>query len=1216
MTTRTVSVALELQLQDYLQGMQSAATATTELATTARTASTATTQLAQSARAAGTAGAQLAQSTSTATTATAALAQSAEVAAAATTELAAAESTATTAATELAATETTASGAAAELAATEATAATATADLAAAEAAAAAATAELAAAEAAAATGAAELAATGSAASTASADLAAAQATAAAASTELAAAQAIAATASADLAAAQAAAAAGTTELSAAAIAAAATADLAAAETAATAAATALTTATSAAATAATSLAAAETVAAAAAAELAALEATAAVGSAELAAAEAAAATATADLAAAEAAAVVTSADLTVAAAAAATASTDLAAAQAAAATATARAASASRSAMADVAAGAAASGVALLGLAGVAIYASAHFDKAMSEVGAVTNATASQMGNLRVAALEAGAATQYSATEAAIAEGELAKAGMTTEDILSGGLSGALSLAAAGQMELADAATITAKAMNMFGLSATQAGHIADVFAASANSTAADMHGLGLGLQQVGLVANQVGWTFEDTVAVLGAFADRGLQGSDGATSLKTALMALSAPVPKAAEVMRQLGLTIWDSQGHMLGAADLAGQLQVALGGLSDAERQAAMQQIFGSDAIRAGNVLLSLGTEGVQRYRDALDDQGAASEMAAAKTNNLAGDFERLTGSLETMAISSGSGAAGGLRTLVQAMDRAVNSAAMIPGPVLAGGVAVAGLTGAFLLASAGAAKFKLALAESLAGLAAAGPRMATFASGLQTAIGIMGKFTAGLMLMQVATAALGSSATPQLGALSRGLEEFGESGKLSGEVAKTFGKDLDRLKYDLGTLDSGIPSSIGNSISHTVEGLTGLGNAMDESLVHAKERLGGIDQALASLVQSGKADQAAAAFSRIQEIAAKQGVSTRELMAAMPQYAAAMDAAATAAKSEGEAATEAASKNAKLATNLEEAVSKAGSFKDAFDQLKGTLFGSLDATMAAEQAIDDLAETLAKNGNQFDLNSRAGRENTKAIEEGITAARDAAQAKYAETGSVTAANDVYQAYLQRLREAAGNSGALRGQVDQLINKYGQMPPLVATTVSASGLREVSQELYGVIQKLWQIDGTVSRADVYVQLHQMDSIEDRRLQRRWGGVVQHAAVGALRSPEIYSAGPTPLYAFAEKQTGGEAFIPRRGDLARSRQIAEHVVGSWLGGTVSWGQQGGAAIVSAPTINLAVYAGIGADAEAISARSRQAIADVIDQYNLANVR
>jgi len=126
--------------------------------------------------------------------------------------------------------------------------------------------------------------------------------------------------------------------------------------------------------------------------------------------------------------------------------------------------------------------GAGLVGAFALAERAAYAFDKQMSAVGAVADASAAQLTQLRAAALQAGKDTAFTATQAAQAEEELAKAGVNTADILGGALKGTLNLAAAGSLELADAAKIAAQAMVEFELKGKDVGNIADIIASGAN--------------------------------------------------------------------------------------------------------------------------------------------------------------------------------------------------------------------------------------------------------------------------------------------------------------------------------------------------------------------------------------------------------------------------------------------------------------------------------------------------------------------------------------------------------------------------------------------------------------------------------------------------------------------------------------------------------------------------------------------------------------
>lgn len=129
---------------------------------------------------------------------------------------------------------------------------------------------------------------------------------------------------------------------------------------------------------------------------------------------------------------------------------------------------------------------VAAAGL-GVIVAASANFESAMPSVAAATHESKQNMDLLREAALRAGAETVYSASEAAGAVESLAKAGVSTKDILEGGLDGALSLAAAGQLEVADAADIAATALTQFRLSGDLVQEASRLTQEQANTNAAN---------------------------------------------------------------------------------------------------------------------------------------------------------------------------------------------------------------------------------------------------------------------------------------------------------------------------------------------------------------------------------------------------------------------------------------------------------------------------------------------------------------------------------------------------------------------------------------------------------------------------------------------------------------------------------------------------------------------------------------------------------
>lgn len=403
--------------------------------------------------------------------------------------------------------------------------------------------------------------------------------------------------------------------------------------------------------------------------------------------------------------------------------------------------------AMGKIGAGVTAFGAIAAVAVGIAVAKFAEFDAAMSNVEAATHESAANMALLRDAALDAGARTVFSATEAANAIEELGKAGVSTTDILNGGLDAALDLAAAGGIGVAEAAGIAATALKTFKLEGSDMAHVADLLAAGAGKAMGDVTDLSAALNQSALVANSTGLSIDETTAALAAFASQGLLGSDAGTSFKTMLGALTPNSVKAADEMERLGISAYDAQGNFVGLEKFAGNLKTSMSGLTDEQRSASLEIMFGSDAVRAATVLYDEGAEGIAEWSEAVDDTGYAAETAAMRLDNLKGDVEALGGAFDTALIKSGSAADGVMRFLVQAATELIdvfNEAPLFVQQTALAIVAVAAAAslagGAFLLGVPKIAEFTAALAVLTTSQI---PAVASAALAGQTAITNMGK-----------------------------------------------------------------------------------------------------------------------------------------------------------------------------------------------------------------------------------------------------------------------------------------------------------------------------------------------------------------------------------------------------------------------------------------------------------------------------------------
>ena len=447
---------------------------------------------------------------------------------------------------------------------------------------------------------------------------------------------------------------------------------------------------------------------------------------------------------------------------------------------------SAATAAMGAVAKKAAVGGVAALGYGMVkSVGLAASFEQQLSALGSVSGATGKQMAGLKKQAMDAGAATKYSALDAAQAQTELAKGGLSVANIMGGGLKSALALAAAGDLDLADAAAYTANAMNQFGMKGKDSIQVADALATAANATTADVGDFGLALTQGGAAAETAGLSFKQSVTWLEAMAAAGVKGSDAGTSMKAAITQIAKPTDEAANAMGEFGLSFFDSSGKMKDTASIAGMLQSQLGKLDNKTRLATLSTIAGTDGMRALNALYKTGSDGAKRYTAGLSQTGSAAEVAAKKQDNFKGKLENFKGSVETAGITIGEKLLPKLSAAAVAGTDFINNLSKT-GQLEHGAEAVAN---GFEYAARVAIEFGKA-AGDIAGMAAAaaGPLIAL---GKALDLGDPGKITA--IVAGIAAFKIASTVIPIVTELGSSVATFGSlaATAFKGGEMKTFG-----------------------------------------------------------------------------------------------------------------------------------------------------------------------------------------------------------------------------------------------------------------------------------------------------------------------------------------------------------------------------------------------------------------------------------------
>lgn len=326
-------------------------------------------------------------------------------------------------------------------------------------------------------------------------------------------------------------------------------------------------------------------------------------------------------------------------------------------------------------------------------------FDSSMSNVAALSGATGEELDLLRQTAKDFGETTKFSASEAADALGYMALAGWDAEESASG-LGGVLNLAAASNMDLAEASDMVTDYLSAFSLEAKDSAYFADLLAyaqANANTTAA---GLGEAFKNSAANMNAAGQDIETTVSLLSMMANQGLKGSEAGTALTAVMRDMTSKmsqVKDAAELAQyaQDGFTsstgdlndalgknviaigktlipVSDAQGNYRDLTDILKDVEAATNGMGDAERAAALQSTFTSDSIKGLNLILNAGVDNAAAFEEQLrNSSGSAEEMSEIMQDNLQGDLTKLNSAFEGLQLTLFETANGSMREVVQAV-----------------------------------------------------------------------------------------------------------------------------------------------------------------------------------------------------------------------------------------------------------------------------------------------------------------------------------------------------------------------------------------------------------------------------------------------------------------------------------------------------------------------------------------------------------------
>ena len=690
----------------------------------------------------------------------------------------------------------------------------------------------------------------------------------------------------------------------------------------------------------------------------------------------------------------------------------------------------------------------------GLAVKSFADFDSAMSGVAATGSDARANLDALKEAAIDAGAKTKYSATEAAGGIEALAKAGVSANDTLGGGLSGALSLAAAGNLDVAGSAEAAASAMNQFGLAGADIPHIADLLAQAAGTAQGEVSDMAGALNQSGLIASQFGLSIDKTSQALALFAKNGLVGSDAGTSFKTMLSSLYAPAGTGAKALDKLGVSAYDAAGALKPIGVVTDDLKAKLDQLSAGDRNAALKSIFGSDAIRAGTILLKDGSAGLAEMATEFGKFGSAADVAAIKMDNLKGDLETLGGAFETALIGLGEGGSGPLRSLVQGVTEAVDSFNDLGDGTKSALLAFGGGIAAVALSAAGIGKVAVFANEAKVALRELG----VTAKGASIAVGAVGAVIGIAALGFAAYAANAAESQARVDDFTTALQSQNDA--IQQNVTSVAAKQL----QDTGAFDAA--RQLGLSLDTVTQ--ASLGNADAMAKVEAATA-GALSVINTPQEFDSNAQDSIAAAQTLQDAVGRTGSEYNEAVSKARDFASATGEASAAVKPDAYAA--AADALGKIGT-------EAGDATGEVQDLTTALFGTADAAAALtgsqigyEAAVDAAAAAAKKltkeqkdSGKALSIGNDLGRQNRTILEQQAAGAR-AVISGYIDQGKSTRYVTVKT---QEARDAfiknAKAMGAGREEAKKLANEAGLIPKKITTEYEAK-TGKAKAELAGI-------------------------------------------------------------------------------------------------------------------------------------------------------
>lgn len=688
--------------------------------------------------------------------------------------------------------------------------------------------------------------------------------------------------------------------------------------------------------------------------------------------------------------------------------------------------------AVGKLAAGAAAAGAALFAAKGVKSFL--EFDDQMTQSLAIMGEVSGPMRKqMEEAARAVGTSTRFGASEAAESYFFLASAGLDAEQSIAA-LPQVAAFAQAGMFDLATATDLATDAQSALGLSVDDPAQnlanltrVTDTLVGANTLANASVEQFSTSLtQKAGPAMRQAGIEIEEGVAALAVFADQGIKAERAGTLFGATLEQLQRQAIQNSDEFEKFNVRVFDQQGNMRNLADIVGDLEGALGGMSLEQQKATLLQLGFNRSALDGIMALLGSSDALREYQGELENAaGTTQDVADKQMQSFAARLDLLKSAATDASISLG-------ETLVNAaFDAGATAAEMkdifddLP-PVIQGtSLAVAGITATAPLAIAAYGKVKAAIeAVRIAyGAMTTAGKVATVslgAAGLLLAAGatVLGFFAQRNVEAKQRVDALADSLDKQTGAITENSREIAFNNlEQSGAVdkAKELGISLETL----------VNAYLGEQAA-----IDEVNAALADNLGKTEERLSGSNSTVAVLTDEAKA--------------------ARDVSDAVLEGNSATDEAIVKTRDRRAAGLDAAAADEEMAGAVEQATGTIEDQSEAVDELTSELdelvksvFAARDAEVDYEAALDDATAAIEENGKTLDVNTEKGRNNRTALDRVARAALDQAAAML-ENG---ASHEVVEQKMGSAREAfiktARQMGLNKQEAGALADELGLIP-----------------------------------------------------------------------------------------------------------------------------------------------------------------------------